>query len=81
MIQGAPFQREPLAGTVVKEVIFLLSFYLLFYLVVSVVRDPASINRVVKTLVAGATVVAGLALVEARTATTPSTTCARCFRS
>ena len=67
IIQGAPFQREPLAGTVVKEVIFLLSFYLLFYLVVSVVRDPASINRVVKTLVAGATVVAGLALVEART--------------
>jgi polysaccharide biosynthesis protein PslJ len=67
IVQGAPFQREPLEGTVVKEVIFLLSFYLLFYLVVSVVRDPASINAVVKILVAGATVVAGFALVEART--------------
>jgi O-antigen ligase len=65
-----PQRVNALQPTVLKSLTFLLSFVLVFYLVVSVVRAPAVIGAVVKTLVAGGAVVAVLAIVEARTGAT-----------
>lgn len=56
-----------LAGNVTKELLFLASFFLVFYFVVSVVRTPTAIHNVLKTLVFGAAVVAALAIFERRT--------------
>lgn len=52
---------------VAKELLFLASFYLAFYFIVSVIRTPAAIHAVLKTLVAGAAAVAVFAIVERRT--------------
>ena len=59
--------------TALKSITFFLSFVLVFYLVVSVVRTEATAMVVVKTLVAGGAVLAVLAVVEARTGMTPFT--------
>lgn len=67
IFEGSYFTRESLAGDVLKKVIFLASFFLLFYLVVSVVRSQQAIHRVVQVLVASASVVALFSLVQART--------------
>jgi O-antigen ligase len=68
-----PERVNALQPTVLKSLTFLLSFLLVFYLVVSVVRTRALIDAVVKTLVAGGAVVAVLAMIEARTGATPFT--------
>ena len=67
ILLGSPFAREELAGDVLKKVLFLLSFYLMFYLIVSVVRDERSILRVLRILVAGSAFVGFFGIVEART--------------
>lgn len=67
ILLGEPFAREQLAGDVLKKVLFLLSFYLMFYLVVSVIRDETAILRVLKILVGGSAVVGFFGVVEART--------------
>lgn len=67
IFRGSYFLREPLAADVLKKLIFLVAFLLLFYLVVSVVRDEAGIHRILELIVASASVVAVLSLVEART--------------
>jgi hypothetical protein len=64
---GSTFIREDLSVEVLKKLLFLFSFYVVFYLIVSVVRNEAAIHSVLKTLVAGAGVVAFFGLVEART--------------
>lgn len=51
---------------VLKELTFLLSFVLVFYLVVSVVRTRALLDTMLKVLVAGGGVIALLAIIEAR---------------
>jgi hypothetical protein len=56
---------------VVKNLMFFLSFFLLFYLIVSVIRSYADIERLLKLLVAGGTIVAVLAVIEARTGFNP----------
>ncbi len=56
-----------LASNVLKKILFLASFYLVFYFVASVVRDRHAIDAVIKTLVAGGTVIAAFAIFEART--------------
>ena len=61
-IQALGVQKE-----VVKTLTFFASFFILFYLVVSVVRTYGQIRRVVQVLVACATAVALSALVESRT--------------
>jgi hypothetical protein len=61
------YLREDLSAEVLKKLLFLLSFYLIFYFVVSVVRDERTIHNVLKILVGGAAVVAFFGLVEART--------------
>jgi hypothetical protein len=67
ILLGSPFAREELAGDVLKKVLFLLSFYLMFYLIVSVVRTEGSILRVLRVLVAGSAIVGLFGIVEART--------------
>jgi O-antigen ligase len=67
ILLGQPFAREELAGDVLKEVLFLLSFYLMFYLVVSVVRDQHAILAVLKVLIGGSAVVGFFGIIEART--------------
>jgi len=52
---------------VVKGVTFLLSFVLLLFLIASVVRTRAQIDRLLRVLVVGGAVVASLAIVESRT--------------
>jgi hypothetical protein len=58
---------------VIKAITFLLSFVIVFYLVVSVVRTRAVVDRLVKTLVAGGAVIGVLAVIEARTGYSPFT--------
>lgn len=55
------------AGNVTKELLFVVSFFLFFYFVVSVIREPRAIHRVLGTLVGGAAVVAVFTIVERRT--------------
>src|ERR687893_122073 len=60
-------------STVLKSFTFLLSFGIVFYLVVSVVRRGSAVNTLAKTFVAGGAVVGLLAVLEARTGITPFT--------
>jgi O-antigen ligase len=68
-----PGRVGPLQPVVLKAVTFLLSFILVFYLVVSVVRSREVLDTLVKTLVGGGAVIALLAVIEARTGFTPFT--------
>jgi O-antigen ligase len=56
-----------LAGNVTKELLFLASFFLVFYFVVGVIREPSAIHIVLSTLVLGAAAVAAFAIIERRT--------------
>jgi polysaccharide biosynthesis protein PslJ len=67
ILRGAYFAREELAGDVLKEILFLFSFVLMFYFIVSVIRGEEMILRVLKVLVGGGAVVALMGIVEART--------------
>jgi O-antigen ligase len=55
------------SGMVVKQFTFFLSYFLLVYLTVSVVRSRGDVDRMLRLLVGGGTVVAALSLVEWRT--------------
>ncbi len=55
-----------LQGDVVKRVMFFVSFGLVLALVVSVIRTQRSIDKIVRILVVGGTIVAAFALYEAR---------------
>lgn len=67
-ISGIGVERAvELSDNVTKELLFLLSFFLVFYFFVSVVRTPGAIHAVLKTLVLGGSAVALLAIVERRT--------------
>lgn len=68
-----PARVSALQPTVLKTLTFLLSFILVFYLIVSVVRTRNAIDVLLKTLVAGGAIVAVLAIVEARTGWSPFT--------
>jgi polysaccharide biosynthesis protein PslJ len=72
-IVANPGRVGPLEPAVLKGATFLVSFVIVFYLVVSVVRTRAAADAVVKTLVAGGALVGFLAAVEARTGWTPFT--------
>jgi len=61
---GRVAAREP---EVVKGVTFFLSFVLLLFLIASVVRTRAQVDRLLRVLVVGGAVVALLAIVESRT--------------
>jgi O-antigen ligase len=59
--------------TVLKSFTFFLSFVLVFYVIVSVVRTRQALDALVKTLVGGGAVVGVLAVLEARAGITPFT--------
>ena len=61
------FTRQDLTDSVVKKTLFLGSFYLVFYFVVSVIRSQDAIHAVLKTLVGGGTLVGIAGIYEART--------------
>jgi O-antigen ligase len=67
ILNGATFVREDLAIDVLKTFLFLLSFYLVFYFTLSVVRNERSIHAMLKVLVGGTAIVGFFALIEART--------------
>ncbi len=56
---------------VVKELTFLLSFFLVVYLVVSVVRSERAIDFLIELLVVSASVISVFALIESRTGYNP----------
>jgi polysaccharide biosynthesis protein PslJ len=55
------------SATVSKKLTFLISFFLVFYLLVSVIRHFGEVDFLVKTLVVGGAGIAALGLIEART--------------
>lgn len=61
-----PGRVASVEADVVKKVMFFASFFVVFYLIVSVIRRIEHVELLVKTLVAGGAVVALLAIVEAR---------------
>jgi hypothetical protein len=67
IVRGSYLAREELSTDALKKILFLLSFYLAFYLIVSVVRDEGAILRVLRFLVGGSAVVGFFGVVEART--------------
>jgi hypothetical protein len=60
-------------SNVLKAITFFLSFLLVFYFVVSIIRTRASMNALIKVLVGGGAVIALLAVVEARAGFSPFT--------
>src|SRR4051812_40887507 len=66
-LDGAWFVRTDLAVASLKTMLFLLSFFAVFYVTVSVVRSERSIHVVLKTIVASGAIVAFFALIEFRT--------------
>lgn len=62
-----PGRVNSVSSDVIKDATFLASFLLLFYLIVSVVRDRRTIDLLLKVLVLGSAVVAVLALYESWT--------------
>ena len=66
-----PGRVGPLQSEVLKSVTFLVSFLLVFYLVVSVVRTIETIDTIVKTLVGGGAIIGFFAVIESRTGFSP----------
>jgi hypothetical protein len=66
-----PGRVGPMQSEVIKAVTFLLSFVIVFYLVVSVLRTTAAIDVVAKTLVVGGGIIGFFAVVESRTGFSP----------
>jgi hypothetical protein len=62
-----PDRVSTLGTYVVKSLTFFASFLFVFYVVVSLVRTQADVDRLVKVLVAGGGVIACFALIERRT--------------
>jgi hypothetical protein len=67
LTNGPRIDQLQVGADVTKGLTFLLSFLLVFYLLVSVVRTLAHVRLLVKVLVAGGAVVACFALFEAQT--------------
>ena len=72
-ILANPARVAELESHVTKTLTFLISFVVMFYVIVSVVRTSQMVDRLIKTLVASGAVVALLAVVEARTGFSPFT--------
>ena len=62
-----PLRVDAVEPTVIKKVMFLASFVLLFYLIVSCIRSVEAVDSLTKILVGGGAVVAACAIAESRT--------------
>lgn len=67
LIDASRIPAIDVSDDVAKGLLFLASFYLVYYFVTSTIRDPDAIHAVVKTLVAGSALVAASAIIERRT--------------
>jgi hypothetical protein len=67
LVNGGHISGLGVQSDVLKAITFLASYFLIFYLISSVVRTQETVDFLVKLLVAGGAVVAFFALVEART--------------
>jgi O-antigen ligase len=65
VVNGA--RVAPLSTDVLKKLTFLLSYILVLYLVVSVIRSRKALDRLIAVLVAGGSVLAVLTIIESRT--------------
>jgi hypothetical protein len=66
-----PERAADLQSEVLKSASFLLSFFLVFYLVATVIRSDGDADTILKTLISGIAVVGVLAIVESRTGLSP----------
>lgn len=66
-VAANPGRVLPLQAAVLKALTFFVSFVLVYYLFVSVVRTRRTVETLTKVLVSGTAVVAALAIVEQRT--------------
>jgi hypothetical protein len=66
-VNGGRIAELGVSSAVVKTLTFWLSFFLLFYVVVSVVRSRSELDALIRALVFCGTVVAAFAMVESRT--------------
>jgi hypothetical protein len=67
LVNDARIRSLGVQPEVVKSLTFLASFYLVFYMIVSVVRSSQAIDTLAKILVGGGCVLAVFGIVEART--------------
>jgi len=67
IVNGDRMNALGVSATVSKKLTFLISFLLVFYLVVSVIRRFVDIDYLVRSLVLAGVLIAALALIEART--------------
>jgi polysaccharide biosynthesis protein PslJ len=65
VVNGA--RVAPLSTDVVKKMTFLLSYILVLYLIVSVIRSRKALDRLIAVLVAGGGILAVLTIIESRT--------------
>lgn len=62
-----PHRTSSLSADILKSLLFFVSFIILYYLILSVIRTPEAIDRVVRALAVGATALGISAIVESRT--------------
>ena len=67
LLLGSYWVRGELTVEALKKSLFLLSFVLTFYFIVSVFRSEDMILRITRIIVAGVSIVAFFGIVEART--------------
>ncbi len=67
IIDASSLPFQDVTGTVAKALIFLASFYLAYYFIVSIIRTPDAIHAVLKVVVGVTAVVAAFAILERRT--------------
>jgi polysaccharide biosynthesis protein PslJ len=67
LVNGPRIDQLAVQGEVIKGLMFLASFLLVFYLIVSVIRSYDHVQLLVRVIVAGGAVVAGFGVVEAWT--------------
>lgn len=67
LVNDARIKALDVEAKVVKELTFLLSFFLVVYLIVSVTRSPRALRFLIELMVISAAVISVLAVIEART--------------
>jgi hypothetical protein len=67
VVNGTRMQELGVGQIAIKQLTFLISFFIVFYLIVSLVRTREHVESLVRVLVAGGAIVALAAVVEART--------------
>jgi polysaccharide biosynthesis protein PslJ len=67
IFNGARITKLDVHAEVTKQLTFFISFVLVFYLIVSVIRTIEQVEGIIRTLVGGGAIVAALSIVESNT--------------